>query len=147
MTTINTLNKINEYQNQKKLLSRFHELSFLDFKDDLEPSIKIWPDFCAVDQYTIDFFNELEVKKALHVRTSMKYKDCNGEFYKAYKIGESYNIYKDILIPSGKKVWFYSGDTDRAVPFKGTIKWITKLALKITEEFRGWKVNGQVAGT
>jgi len=47
---------------------------------------------------------------------------------------------------SGIRIWFYSGDTDGAVPFTGSIKWIPKLKMDITEPYRRWIVNKQGAG-
>ena len=146
--TINTLRKINKQNKQKKLFSLIYELNFLEpfteFGD--EPEENIWPDGCAEDLFPLAFFNDMEVKQALHVRPSMNFTICNSEINEHYTFGESFNIYKDILIPKGLKVWFYSGDTDGAVPVNGSVKWISNLELKVTEEFRGWKVNGQNSG-
>lgn len=44
------------------------------------------------------------------------------------------------------KVLIYSGDTDGAVPTLGTRRWIQSLNWNITNEWRPWMVNGQVAG-
>jgi carboxypeptidase C (cathepsin A) len=147
-STLKTLDKIKKQNREKKLLSTFFELSFLDqsLHENLEEEENIWPDSCAEDKFPTTFFNLAQTKEALHVRTSIQFRECNDEINEHYTMGESYSIYKDILIPSGIKVWFYSGDTDGAVPFNGSIQWIYNLGLKITEEYRGWRVNGQNAG-
>ena len=52
----------------------------------------------------------------------------------------SFFLYKD-LIASKIKILIYSGDTDGAVPFTGTRKWIKNLNLDIKEKWRSWRVN------
>jgi len=40
----------------------------------------------------------------------------------------------------------YSGDTDGAVPTYGTLQWINELNWNITEKYRPYFLDGQVAG-
>lgn len=41
---------------------------------------------------------------------------------------------------------FYSGDVDGAVPTYGTLQWINQLNWNVTEEWRPYFLNDQVAG-
>lgn len=44
------------------------------------------------------------------------------------------------------KILIYSGDTDGALPTYGTRQWINSLGWGVTEKWRYWYVDGQVAG-
>ncbi|KAK8962528.1 Serine carboxypeptidase-like 2 [Platanthera guangdongensis] len=46
----------------------------------------------------------------------------------------------------GYRVLVYSGDHDALVPFLSTMKWIKSLNFSVSEKWRPWRVNGQVAG-
>jgi carboxypeptidase C (cathepsin A) len=136
--TLNTLKAINKYH--KKLTYLLDE--------PLEPELHIWPNGCAEDQNLGNFLNNQTIKSLLHVDPQINWIRCNDDINGNYTIADaSFSIYKETLIPNKNlKVWFYSGDTDAAVPFTGTIRWIPKLNLNVTEEYRAWSVNSQTAG-
>lgn len=75
------------------------------------------------------FFNELSVKKALHVNTKIHWGMCNMDVTMKYKRSTtgSYNVYPG-LVKEGLRIWIYSGDVDGAVPLSGTLYWFNKLA-------------------
>lgn len=134
---------------------RHSHLSFLDEEDYLslfnadetEEELGLWPDTeCLDEPYTDSFLNRLDIKKKLHVREDIHYHQCTELDYKIGKA--SLDIYKNSLIASDLKIWFFAGDTDGAVPFNGALKWIKKLNLNITKDkqYRPWYVNQQVAG-
>ena len=159
---INTLKKLSNKQKVHKLLkntkidlSQFkfdlfslnelqNELSSLTNND--EEDTGIWPDGCADDPFPTEFFNRLEIKNKLHVRTNITYVQCNNYINGNYTFGDSLKSYNNTLLNSGIRIWFYAGDTDGAVPFTGAIRWIPKLNMDITEPYRKWIVNGQGAG-
>jgi len=95
------------------------------------------------------FFNNPKVKLALNVNTSLSWGMCSdrvGNNYQIDTVKGSYFLYKD-LIASGIKILIYSGDTDAAVPFNGTQKWIKNLNLDIISKWRTWRINkNEVAG-
>lgn len=118
----------------------------INFNDVLEPEVGIWPEGCGDDPYPTEFLNLNATQTALHVRP-MKWEQCSGDVGGNYTLGTaSLQTYITSLIPSALNIWFYSGDTDAAVPFNGSIKWIPKLNLNITEEYRSWSVDNQTAG-
>jgi serine carboxypeptidase-like clade 1 len=142
---LNTLKRISK-DNRKPSPVQYLVQQFLygSFEDD---PFDIWPSPCAEDIYPTNFFNVPDNKDKLHVRTNIIYADCNGDINGNYTFGESFAIYRDILLPAKKlRIWFYSGDTDGAVPFTGSIRWIPNLHLNIVDEYRAWIVNGQTAG-
>lgn len=136
---INTLKKISKTQ-------KMNYLTFLDNDNDLEEPVGIWPNGCKDDPYPTEFLNLNTTKAALHVRDSIQWAQCNDSINEWYiKTDASLALYPQ-LFDAGLKVWFYSGDTDAAVPFTGTVKWLPKLHLKIEEAYKPWFVKGQVAG-
>lgn len=40
----------------------------------------------------------------------------------------------------------HSGDHDMAIPYVGTQEWISSLNLNISDDWKPWFVDGQVAG-
>ena len=115
--------------------------------DDLVPQDGIWPNGCSDDPYPTKWLNFNTTKIALNIDTKLNWTQCNGVINSNYTLGNaSLHLYQNSLLSSGIKIWFFAGDTDGAVPFNGAIKWIPKLGLKITEEYRMWKVANQTAG-
>jgi carboxypeptidase C (cathepsin A) len=151
---INTLNRISSKQRLEKIMknstlqSNSEELETdLTKITEKEPRHRsLWPDFCLPDPFPTDFFNRLETKNKLHVRTNITYATCNKFINGNYTMGDSLKTYNNTLLKSELRIWFYAGDTDGAVPFTGTIKWIPKLNMEITEPYRKWFVNGKTAG-
>lgn len=161
---LNVLKKIDKKQREKKLgnslFKKFENLSAdsieknLGLNSEIEKYVEklneedegIWPDGCLDDPYPTDFFNLEETKEKLHVRKSIQYVQCNDYININYEFSDSLNIYRNTLLNSGIRIWFYSGDTDGAVPFTGSIKWLPKLNMDITEPYRKWVVNEQTAG-
>jgi serine carboxypeptidase-like clade I len=89
------------------------------------------------------FFNREDVKAAMNVDTKLKWELCSDKVGKAYKIDRSrgsYFLYPKI-ISAGIKILVYSGDTDGAVPFNGTQKWISNLKLPILSKWKSWRVD------
>ncbi len=112
--------------------------------DDVQP---IWPDGCAPDEYASKWLNREDVKKALHVRQNITFTECNDEVGANYTIDAKGSLYLyPQLIEQGLKIWFFSGDTDAAVSFNGSERWIQKLNLVVVDPWKNWSVNGQTAG-
>lgn len=138
--TSNFMNRVSVYQ-------RFKFNTFTSSFRLLEKAEGIWPDGCKEDPYPTQWFNKAEVKKALHVREDITYVQCNGFINENYVWSDqaSLPIYPR-LMEAGLRVWFYAGDTDAAVSFNGSVKWIHKLNLPIVEKYRPWSLNGQTVG-
>jgi len=89
------------------------------------------------------YFNREDVKAALNVHVGLKWEMCSLRVGKSYirdKSQGSYYLYPK-LINSGIRILIYSGDTDAAVPFNGTQKWISNLKLPILSAWRSWRVD------
>jgi serine carboxypeptidase-like clade I len=146
--TISSIKKIKKIQNERRyrMALEYNQVALLD-DEDLEPSVEIWPDGCMEDKNIENYLNNNTVKSLLHVRGDLNWTQCNDLINGNYTMGNaSLDIYQDVLTKTDLRVWFYSGDTDGAVPFTGSIKWIPKLGLNITEEYRSWTTDGQTAG-
>ena len=141
---------MNKIQKIEKLEFLFDDLdnSFNNYNyGDSELQVPIWPDGCMEDKNLDTFLNNPVTKKLLHVDPLIKWMQCNDTINENYHVtNASFDIYKNVLINTDLKIWFYSGDTDAAVPFTGSVQWIPKLGLEITEEYRSWNVNNQTVG-
>ncbi|XP_019171506.1 PREDICTED: serine carboxypeptidase-like 31, partial [Ipomoea nil] len=104
----------------------------------------------CVDGYTKSYYNIPDVQKALHAGDGRNLKDwklCNMTLYNdwTYQLDSVLPIYRK-LIAAGLKIWVYSGDTDGRVPVLSTRYSISALGLPITQAWRPWYHNKQVAG-
>lgn len=112
--------------------------NFLGYLFDQEP-LRLDPP-CIDSQGPNKFFNRPEVKAALHVKTSINWAMCTDSVNENYKIFPegSYYLYPK-LIESGLKILIFSGDTDMAVPYNGSQKWIDSLKLGVVSPWRSWR--------
>jgi len=100
----------------------------------------------CVDSYGVDkIFLDRNNRKALGIPESViDYSMCNANddfSYSRSKTG-SYWVYQKLLPLNKYKITIYSGDSDPAVPYAGTITWINKIRKELglaTEEYwRPW---------
>ncbi|PIA25699.1 hypothetical protein AQUCO_10900027v1 [Aquilegia coerulea] len=91
--------------------------------------------------------NDYGVQAALNVRkgTVMKWIRCNFDVQFLFNVESSigYHLY---LSKKGYRSLIYSGDHDMDVPSMSTQAWIRSLKSSISDEWRQWLVNDQVAG-
>ncbi|MCL7035830.1 hypothetical protein MKW94_012289 [Papaver nudicaule] len=89
-----------------------------------------------------------EVQKALHVRegTIKKWVRCNGELSYDRDINLNSIGYHQNISTKGYRSLIYSGSSDMEVSHISTEAWIRTLNLSITEDWRPWSFDGQVAG-
>lgn len=94
------------------------------------------------------YLNRVDVKNALHVGLLKTWVPCDYNVNAKYHRGQSLSLYPKI-IQSGIRILIYSGDTDSAVPFLGTQRWIQSLNLQIIEPHHSWsasKIKGEISG-
>ncbi|GAB2268093.1 hypothetical protein Dimus_003071 [Dionaea muscipula] len=92
--------------------------------------------------------NDVRVLEALNVRegTVSSWARC-AETLPDYTHDVSSTIaYHDAFTRTGLHVLIFSGDHDVTVPYIGTLKWVKSLGISISDQWRAWYVNGQVAG-
>ncbi|KAI3445876.1 hypothetical protein Pfo_002541 [Paulownia fortunei] len=102
------------------------------------------------DMYRViseNWANNLIVRNALGVRegTKEEWIRCN-ESVAIDKDVVSSAEYHLLLTKKGYRGLIYNGDHDMMVPYISTLKWIYSLNLTLDDNWRPWKVNGQVAG-
>lgn len=111
---------------------------------------KLKDDPPCVDSSNIKkYLNQPEVRKALHIPTSVQDWDiCSLDVEIGYK--RLYNTMRPQvlqLINSGKlRGLIYNGDVDMACNFLGDEWFTSDLGLKVVENYEEWKYNDQVAG-
>ena len=88
-----------------------------------------------------EYFNNLEVREALHIPKHIQaWESCTGRVkYQCLEKG-SFWIYP--YLKGRIRILIASGDTDGAVPYLGTIKWISMLEWKKIEDRRQWTLHG-----
>ncbi|OIW18638.1 hypothetical protein TanjilG_13390 [Lupinus angustifolius] len=106
-------------------------------------------DPCTESHSTV-YFNLPEVQKALHVDPAhkpAKWEPCSDEVHSNWKDSPKtvLDIYRE-LIPSGLRIWVFSGDTDAIIPVTSTRYSIAALKLPTVSPWRAWYHDGQVAG-
>jgi serine carboxypeptidase-like clade I len=103
---------------------------------------------CSDDKGPMWFFGQTAVKQALHVDVNIQFSFCNDTVHERYiwpEIG-SVLLYPELL-NAGLRVQFYSGDTDMAVPYTGSQKWIDNLKMDVLTPYRDWSIKtGVTAG-
>ena len=100
----------------------------------------------CVDSYGVDkLLLDRNNRKALGIPEKViDYSMCNGDDDFGYDRSTTgtYEIYKKLIPLNRYKIMIYSGDADPAVPYSGTIAWITKirneLKLSTEEYWRTW---------
>ena len=117
--------------------------NFLGYLFDEEPLTTAPP--CIENDAPLKYFNRADVKAALHVKSSITWDMCNDFVNENYVMSEeaSYYLYPK-LIKSGLKIMIFSGDTDMAVPYNGSQRWIDSLKLEILSPWRSWRAFGDM---
>lgn len=113
------------------------------------------PPFDAcVDNHMTDYFNMLEVQKAINAvppsaQQPVQWMECSNV------VNYDFNSVATSMIPVLRKLFsnaafhalVYSGDVDAIVPFDGTISWIESLNAPVTNPWHAWMDEyGQVGG-
>jgi serine carboxypeptidase-like clade 1 len=103
-----------------------------------------WLD-CNDDSGIYAYMNNPEVREALHCdNVTWEWELCHHLNYTKDQRGSIY-LYPEMLT-HGLRVWYFSGDTDSVVATYGTQTWINNLNLTVSEPWRKWYFNSQVAG-
>ncbi|GMH17921.1 hypothetical protein Nepgr_019762 [Nepenthes gracilis] len=91
--------------------------------------------------------NDKLVQDALHVRqgTIKKWVRCNSSILYDEDVTSTIAYHRN-LTKKSLRALIYSGDQDLSIPYVGTAEWIRTLGVPISEDWRPWFVEGQVAG-
>ncbi|XP_039686555.1 serine carboxypeptidase II-2 isoform X2 [Medicago truncatula] len=96
------------------------------------------------------YFNRPEVQRALHVNPDHKpdkWQTCSDVVGTNWKDSPRsvLNIYRE-LIPTGLRIWIFSGNTDAIIPVTSTRYSINALKLPTVSPWRAWYDDGEVGG-
>jgi len=132
---------IKDYQKCIHKLNKYHILL---------PDCDITSPDCFLYRYTLITFwaNNKSVREALQVNKGSigKWVQCN---YK--NISYNYDIKSSVAYHmknsiDGYRSLIYNGDHDMMVPFLATQAWIRSLNYSITDDWKPWMINDQIAG-
>ncbi|XP_047336758.1 serine carboxypeptidase-like 18 [Impatiens glandulifera] len=91
--------------------------------------------------------NDDGVQEALHVRKGIlgRWERCNNSLSYINDVRSVVHVHKELSL-FGLRALVESGDHDFSIPYVGTLQWIKSLNLKITDKWRPWYLDNQVAG-
>lgn len=127
-------------------------LNYLSLEDDSRksyPLLKETSDYePCTENYATDYLNQESVKEAIHVDTSIVWKDCSTTTkYKMFdRLIPMQPLYKDLVANEDLRILVYSGDDDSVCGTVGTQSWIYDLDQAPLDLWNVWEVDGQVAG-
>ncbi|CAM8927557.1 unnamed protein product [Rhodiola kirilowii] len=121
-------------------------------KDGYVPS---WPQLlnsnnvpCTDDEVATLWLNDEAVRKAIHadpISMAGNWDLCTDKISFYHDAGSMIKFHLN-LTSKGYRALIFSGDHDMCVPFTGSQAWTRSLGYRITDEWRPWESNGQVAG-
>ncbi|KAJ9558111.1 LOW QUALITY PROTEIN: hypothetical protein OSB04_012725 [Centaurea solstitialis] len=90
--------------------------------------------------------NDGSVREALHIRKGSKvdWIRCNKENFTT--VLDDVRDYHLNLSKKGYRSLIFSGDQDMTIPHQSTQLWIKELNYSVTDQWRSWKIRGQIAG-
>ena len=98
---------------------------------------------CIDDEPLKNYFNQDDVKKALHVNLTKGWNMCSYKVYKTYVRQKKASIWAyQTLFENGIRILIFNGDTDMVCSFIGNIEWIENLNLDVIEPWRQWRAFG-----
>nr|XP_043614337.1 serine carboxypeptidase-like 12 isoform X2 [Erigeron canadensis] len=105
--------------------------------------------YCRVDGYKLVYYwvNDVNVREALHIRkgTVKEWIRCSSELNLTTTV-DDVRPYHLNLSKKGYRSLIYSGDHDMVVPHQSTEAWVKDLNHPVIDQWRSWKVHGQIAG-
>ncbi|KAI4326351.1 hypothetical protein MLD38_031675 [Melastoma candidum] len=118
--------------------------------------VPLWPELsknglevpCFDDEVATVWLNNKNVRRALHVAKESlvgPWELCTGKISYYSDAGSMISIHKNLTI-QGYRALIYSGDHDMCVPYTGSQAWTRSLRYKVTDKWRPWASNSQVAG-
>ncbi|KAK9075442.1 hypothetical protein SSX86_003765 [Deinandra increscens subsp. villosa] len=92
------------------------------------------------------WINEASVREALHIQkgTIREWTRCVDSNFT--RILDDVRPYHLNLSKKGYRSLIYSGDHDMFIPHQSTQAWVKNLNYSVIDQWRSWKLNGQVAG-
>lgn len=119
----------------------------------LEGNVPTWPQLssrvpCFDDRVATLWLNAESVRTAIHAEpksVSGDWQLCSDRINYNHDAGSMINFHEN-LTSQGYRALIYSGDHDMCVPYTGSEAWTRSLGYDITDSWRPWLVDNQVAG-
>eukprot|EP01012_Entosiphon_sulcatum_P013216 TRINITY_DN1848_c0_g1_i1.p1 TRINITY_DN1848_c0_g1~~TRINITY_DN1848_c0_g1_i1.p1 ORF type:complete len:449 (-),score=58.50 TRINITY_DN1848_c0_g1_i1:1106-2452(-) len=95
------------------------------------------------------YMNQPTVKQAIHAPSSVVWTECSNTVqYNMSDLNTPMEPIYQYLIKSRPdlRIWILSGDNDSVCGTLGTQSWIRNLGFVVSQEWKAWKLNGQVSG-
>nr|CAB3453628.1 unnamed protein product [Digitaria exilis] len=93
----------------------------------------------CIGYYVPNYFNRIEVQKAIHARIDTPWSTCNDSLGRIWKDAPVTMVPTlSWLVKNGLRVWLYSGDMDDVCPITATRYSVKDLNLTITKPWRPW---------
>jgi len=122
-------------------------LSYLESKGKRMPQIKAprVVDKCIGPEFGQMWLDNQQVQQALHVTAAgvSSWEVCGGVDY-SKTVTSLLGLYPSLI--KAYKVLVYSGDVDACVPYNGSEEWTRNLGFPVSDAWRPWLVDEQVAG-
>jgi len=103
------------------------------------------PDECIDDHVESKYFDNPEVREAIHVASIEKtggWRTCTQKIdYNAF-VASLLPLYRTLI--QTYRALIFSGDVDACVPYIGTEQWTSGLGFPVKEGWRPWTVSDQV---
>lgn len=120
----------------------------------MDGRVPTWPELggqsvpCMNDVVATSWLNDEAVRIAIHAQPESvtgPWELCTDKIEFNHDAGSMIRYHKN-LTSQGYRVLIFSGDHDMCVPFTGSEAWTRSLGYKITDLWRPWYVQDQVAG-
>ncbi|XP_010520852.1 PREDICTED: serine carboxypeptidase-like 20 isoform X2 [Tarenaya hassleriana] len=103
---------------------------------------------CTDDRVATIWLDDPAVRKAVHAKEVSEIGSwmlCTSKLRYVHDYGSMLFLHRKLTL-DGYRALIYSGDHDMCVPYTGSEAWTRSLGYNVTDEWRAWISNDQVAG-
>ncbi|XP_010527286.1 PREDICTED: serine carboxypeptidase-like 20 isoform X2 [Tarenaya hassleriana] len=103
---------------------------------------------CVDDRVATAWLDDPSVRKAVHAKEDSEiggWELCTQKINYMHDRGSMLNLHRNLTL-GGYRALIYSGDHDMCVPYTGTEAWTRSLGYNVTDGWRPWMLDDQVAG-
>lgn len=104
---------------------------------------------CTDDRIGAAWLNDAGVREALHAKPVAemgRWELCTERLTYISNMGSMIPLHRNLTLLSGLRALIYSGDHDMCVPYTGSEVWTRGMGYAVTDRWRPWYLDEQVAG-